>query len=145
MTNEERAKLFEDNKGLVYHLIKEHYYSYEDKEDLFQEGLIALWNASLRFEETKDMEFSSYATVVIYRQLNTLLKKRKKTKQEVLFSDFEVENNDSIENILYENLEEIFAETKESDPFIRDVLGLPKDKLRLNIRNLKKFLPLTSM
>lgn len=66
MTPEE---LFHQNKNLVHYIYNKHFVSAQNapyKEDLEQEGFIALWKACLNYNPRLNVAFSTYACSCIY-------------------------------------------------------------------------------
>ena len=66
----DRGKLFEDNKGLVFYLFKKFKQKIpsllkNDTDDIIQEGLVGLWQAAERFDESKGVKFATFATKYI--------------------------------------------------------------------------------
>ena len=64
----DRGKLFEDNQGLVFYLYEKLYPNIprplrrNNRDDIIQEGLLGLWQAAERFDESRGAAFSTYAT-----------------------------------------------------------------------------------
>lgn len=58
-------KLFYDNLYLVDILIKKFKYSYLDRDDLRQAGLMGLFQATLHFDESKNIKFNTFATYYV--------------------------------------------------------------------------------
>lgn len=81
MTLEE---LFEAHGHLVYFVYNKHFNSSKNltyKDDLMQEGRLALWEACSMFDENKEIKFSTFAVTVIYhKMLEALLKLSKHDK-----------------------------------------------------------------
>jgi RNA polymerase sigma factor (sigma-70 family) len=75
-------ELFRKNTPLVYHVFNRHFanrfMANNYKEDLIQEGLIALWRACLFYKEETGLQFSTYAYPAIrwgiYKAYSTLVK-----------------------------------------------------------------------
>jgi RNA polymerase sigma factor (sigma-70 family) len=62
--------LFDRNMSLVPFIYSKKFYEYTDhKEDLIQEGYMALWRSCLNFDELKGFKFSTYACTSIYRKM----------------------------------------------------------------------------
>ena len=76
--------LFDSNTRLVYHVYKvkmdSFAYNARYKEDLIQEGMLALWRCCTRFDPSKGIEFCTYAFRSIY--LGMMRKAHKLTEQE---------------------------------------------------------------
>lgn len=68
---DERAKekIVEDNLGLVWSIVHRFKNSYYDKEDLFQIGCIGLMKAINHFDESYDVQFSTYAVPIIMGEI----------------------------------------------------------------------------
>lgn len=73
--------LIRKNKNLIYHIINR-YYSYmnkDTKEDLYQEGLFALFNCIKKYDKNKEVLFSTYAYnsiinyLIKFNQKNTVV------------------------------------------------------------------------
>lgn len=60
---EEAKKLFLDNMALVGYTIKKMEISFTD--DALQDGYLGLWKASMAYDDTQGMQFSSYAIPAI--------------------------------------------------------------------------------
>ncbi|MGN1200884.1 MAG: sigma-70 family RNA polymerase sigma factor [Candidatus Caccovivens sp.] len=89
MTDEERNKLFEENIGLVYFVLKRFFRNYkreDSKDNLVQVGMIGLWNATKSFEKSRGIKFSTYAVKGIRWYVLNAIKKRTKLNKEVPFS-----------------------------------------------------------
>ncbi|OAS88205.1 MULTISPECIES: sigma-70 family RNA polymerase sigma factor [Metabacillus] len=72
-------KLHEQFEPMIYHMIKK-LAIYKDEQEFYQIGCIALWEASLRFNEEKG-EFKSYVYSYIMGRMKTALTNERK-KQE---------------------------------------------------------------
>lgn len=68
---DERAKekIVKDNLGLVWSIVHRFKNSYYDKEDLFQIGCIGLMKAINHFDESYDVQFSTYAVPIIMGEI----------------------------------------------------------------------------
>ncbi len=70
MTKEDRDKKFLENEKLIWFAINSgHYGGLAEKEDLYQEGCLALINAVEKYDESLG-EFSTYAVKAIKRSLS---------------------------------------------------------------------------
>lgn len=78
--NQEEEKRVLENIGLVKWRLKIANISNEEYDDFFQVGMIGLINASKKFDETKGISFSTYATTSIYNNINTYYKNNSKYK-----------------------------------------------------------------
>jgi RNA polymerase sigma factor (sigma-70 family) len=61
--------LLREHNGLVWLMVSQQWSGKADYADLFQEGRIGLWQAILHFDPGRGVAFSSYACVVIRRQI----------------------------------------------------------------------------
>ena len=75
---------FNENKNLVYYVFHRKFSSNSKnnqyKEDLIQEGMFALWKACLNFDEKRNINFSTYAVLLIYHAMLSFIT-RKLNKQ----------------------------------------------------------------
>lgn len=63
-------ELFDQNKGLVYHILFKWKYPPEAEEDLKQVGMLALWKAALGYDPDNGAAFTTYAGRAIERAYN---------------------------------------------------------------------------
>lgn len=75
-------ELFNANQKLVYHC----YHTYiQDKcppsiyDDIIQEGFLGLWQASIRFDETRGFQFSTFAVSNIVGRMKRFLREQNST------------------------------------------------------------------
>lgn len=61
-------ELFDKNQKLVGFAFKKYIgnYSLSDYEDVIQEGMLGLWQAAVRFDESKGVKFNTFAMKYIY-------------------------------------------------------------------------------
>jgi DNA-directed RNA polymerase len=79
--DEKFEKLHEQFEPMIYHMMKK-LKIYRDEKEFYQIGCIALWEASLRFNEEKG-KFKSYVySYIIGRMKEVLTKERKKQEKE---------------------------------------------------------------
>lgn len=68
-------ELFENNKKLVFYVIKKLRHNYQkdhaivELDDMVQVGYIGLWKAAQRFDESKDFKFATYAVPTIMGEI----------------------------------------------------------------------------
>ena len=98
----EVAKLVEENIKLVYHLLHKHHLAYDEEAiSVAMEGLL---NAANTYDDKKNIQFSTYASVVIYNSLNHYLRSSKAKKRtavivsinEIAFCDTDVTIEDTL-------------------------------------------------
>lgn len=81
MKENDIENLIKENKGLIYFVINRRFPSLVGDEDIFQVGMIGLWNALKNFDESKNAKFSHFAFVCIEHEIQTELRLRcKETK-----------------------------------------------------------------
>jgi RNA polymerase sigma factor (sigma-70 family) len=77
MTPEE---LFEQNKSLVHFIYSKHFALSQEiqswKDDILQEGLIALWKACKSYDEAKGFSFSTLACACIHSAMVTYINRK---------------------------------------------------------------------
>ncbi len=66
----EQEYLVIDNSRLIYDVLKNFNYDYNEKEDLFSTGMLGLINAAATYDQTKDIKFATYAYVCIKNEIN---------------------------------------------------------------------------
>lgn len=71
---EARARLVEENTGLVWCVVKRFYNRGVDMEDLFQIGTIGLLKAIDKFDLNYDVKFSTYAVPMITGEIKRFLR-----------------------------------------------------------------------
>lgn len=130
---EEIEKRVEENILLVRLVINKRFYmttnKYKDiSEDMFQEGCIALFQASKSYDENKGFKFSTYACTFIYRHLLKFV--NRKLKNYYLDAD-------SIDKVIYKKSGDkdiTLIETLEIEEYgYVDVESQCKEKLALAI------------
>ena len=71
---EARARLVEENTGLVWCIVKRFYNRGVEAEDLFQFGIIGLLKAIDKFDMSYDVKFSTYAVPMISGEIKRFLR-----------------------------------------------------------------------
>ena len=66
----EIEKILETNKPLVNFVINNYYPYYRDNEDIFQIGMIGLWQASKSYNKSMKTKFNTYAARCIRNSIN---------------------------------------------------------------------------
>lgn len=79
-------KEIDENKYLVYFIIKKYFRLFSVDEDVFQIGMIALWEAIRDFDTTRGTKFSTYACIHIYSVIAGYFRKQM-AKCRVISSD----------------------------------------------------------
>ena len=83
MTRKDKVdKLFHENKKLVYDVVNKRFDAYNEKykelgierEDLYQMGFIGLFKAAKKFDEKRNLKFSTYAFPLIYGEIQNTLR-----------------------------------------------------------------------
>lgn len=100
---------FEKNKNLVYYVYYHRFSSNSKnnlyKEDIIQEGMLALWKACLNFNEKRNANFSTYAVLVIYHSmLSFVTRKLNKHYNTVSIESVVAEDKDGNELCLCDTL-----------------------------------------
>lgn len=67
--DEALGQLYDQNKNLIYSLMKRFSFSSEEKEDLFQVGSLGLIKAIQNFDSSYNVKFSTYAVPLILGEL----------------------------------------------------------------------------
>lgn len=88
---------FEENKNLVYTVYKQ-YFSTLDylKDDILQCGFLGLWKACLKFDDKREIAFSSFAIKCIKNEILMFLRTELKHKN-VISLNLKNENGDELD------------------------------------------------
>ena len=62
-------RLVEHHEGLIHLVLRQQHVGHTAYDDLLQEGRIAVWHATLRYDVGRGVAFSSFACVAIRRQI----------------------------------------------------------------------------
>lgn len=135
MNEREIEKRISDNQKLVYFVIKNHFPSLIQDEDISQVGTIGLWKACISYNEAKSA-FSTYAITCIKNEINHELRKRKKYER----LDVSVSLNDHIEIDRDQKTELIDTIPDEDDNYSVLDYDLSFLKNKINERDYKIFL-----
>ena len=73
------TELFNRHIDLVSIIARKWHINGYDTDDLTQEGLIALWKASERYDPSRGTSFKTYASICITNRYRDLARKSKKT------------------------------------------------------------------
>lgn len=135
MLPEER---FEQNQGIVYSIYHKCFESKPSnksiKEDIIQEGLIGLWRACNKFDETMDVRFSIYAHIGVYQRMLNVAKKHFKTSKDLVSLNmpfYQTSGDDEIvsyEDMICDNANP--AEEVEIQELVLQVLSTSSDQAR---------------
>lgn len=71
--------VIEENRNLIYSVCSK-YQGYNDKEDLYQVGVIGLMKAYKNFDEARDVKFSTYAFPYIVGEVSSYVRENKAIK-----------------------------------------------------------------
>lgn len=93
-----REELVQKYVPLVKHIVRNHYASFFEFEDLLQEGLIGLLNAIEEYKPEKKVKFSSFAYICIIRKIYNVIKQTNGNKHKAL--------NDAVSIHAFTNSEE---------------------------------------
>lgn len=100
-------QLFENNIGLVYYVAKRYASIYLEnpniRDDMIQEGFLALWRACQLFDESKGNSFSTYATTSIRNKMVCFAVRYLK-RQSTLVSLEDPINTDEKEPLVYKDI-----------------------------------------
>ncbi|WP_154307444.1 sigma-70 family RNA polymerase sigma factor [Metabacillus lacus] len=92
------TQLFEENRFIILHHIRK-LHLYENHDEYYQIGCIALWKAANSYNPDKGSSFSTYAYAVIRGHLLSELKKSKKLQQRYEPTEnIEVTENNALED-----------------------------------------------
>jgi len=72
--------LISENLGLVKLFVNKMNYGYVDKEDLYQAGLMGLFNAANHYDQSRGVKFSTFASYYIVNEIKRELRENKLIK-----------------------------------------------------------------
>jgi len=134
-----KDKIAKHNMRLILHLINVHFYYYENLEELFEVGTIALTKAINNYDIKQNFSFTTYASTCIINEITNFMRREKKRINTVSLNEpvSSIKDNDSIglEQILKSNIN-IFDdyEDKELFEFINLKIETLKIKERIAIK-----------
>ena len=82
--SEAREELVQKYTPMVKHIVRNHYASFLEFEDLLQEGLIGLLSAIDEYRPEKQVKFSSFAYICIIRKIYNVIKQTNGNKHRAL-------------------------------------------------------------
>jgi len=82
--NESLDTLMNKYKNLVKKISRNYFIISSEYSDVVQEGMIGLFNAINKFDESKNAQFKTFATLCINRQILTAIKKAYKFNNELI-------------------------------------------------------------
>lgn len=102
----EQTKRFEANMSLVPFVMNRRFYGYyKYEEDLLQEGYLALWRCCLNYDESRNIQFTTYAVTSIFHQmLNYVQRTIHKHIGVMSLEDVIADNHEGSELLLIETL-----------------------------------------
>ena len=128
-------KLMNIYKILVSKIARKYFIIGADFNDVVQEGMIGLFNAYNKFDESKNVMFKTFATLCINRQIITAIKKAYKHSKNDLLDDISSEVIKS--NITAINPEEDIIINEEYESLLKEI----SEKLsKMENKILKEFL-----
>lgn len=111
-------------KPKVIAICREYFLTGADFDDLLQEGMIGLYKAIQNYDNTKNDNFSSFATMCIHRQIQSAVKIANSNKNKPLNEYFSINTTGVIENDA-ENPLQIVLVTKDR---VVEKISLAKEK-----------------
>ena len=102
----EFTKLLKENQGIVHKICNIYFYNRLDKEDYFQEIVIALWNAFPSFKGQS--KFSTWMYRVALNTAIDLLRKEKTQPQLIKFTQLDFEIPDKLSKVNSDKKEKLY-------------------------------------
>lgn len=132
------TELLSRYKDLVTKISRCYFIVDGDLEDLIQEGMIGLYKAIKRFNESKDASFKTFAVLCIKHQIQTAIKKSTSEKNKLLSSaislqEFSGENDN--ENFL--PVELVFSEMPDEKVSDKEQFLLLQQKIKESLSPLE--------
>ena len=135
-------QLFQDNQKLVGFCYNKYirYLNISDAEDIIQQGMLALWKASLQYDDSKGIEFSTYAIHYIRGYMQRYV--RDKCNVIRIPSTAFASNNRELINLLsnVESLDKTISGTSDSITLLDKLESNPDDYKRLTMDIIDTFL-----
>lgn len=135
-------QLFQDNQKLVGFCYNKYirYLNISDAEDIIQQGMLALWKASLQYDDSKGIEFSTYAIHYIRGYMQRYV--RDKCNVIRIPSTAFASNNRELINLLsnVESLDKTISGTSDSIILLDKLESNPDDYKRLTMDIIDTFL-----
>lgn len=128
-------QLMNNYKKLVNKIARKYFIIGADLNDVIQEGMIGLFNAFSKFDMSKEIQFKTFATICINRQIITAIKKAYKHSKNDLIDDISTNELYSNEKII--SPEDDFIEN-ENFKILKKEINQKLSKLETQI--LSKFL-----
>lgn len=122
-------------KKLVTKISRKYFIIGADLNDVIQEGMIGLFNAYTNFDVSKNVQFKTFASLCINRQIITAIKKAYKNSKSDLLDDLTLETVNN--NLIFTSPEEEVILQEEYNILINEI----KQKLsKLEMKILSEFL-----
>jgi RNA polymerase sporulation-specific sigma factor len=83
-----KEKIYEDNKAVIWHIIKRTLHDPNDTADLFQTGAVAMVKAINSYDTTKNVKFSTFAFTCIQRSLFNKAKQSYKYRSNIAIYEY---------------------------------------------------------
>ena len=134
------TELLTKYKPLVSLIARKYFLIGAEPEDLVQEGMIGLYKAYLSFNQNDNVEFKTFASLCITRQIKSALKAANRIKNVPLNTYLSINNQGQIVVSVNEDDEEneekgIYLPSNSLSPEDRIIYNENLDKLRLFINN----------
>lgn len=129
-------RLLRKYRGLVKTKIRSYYLMGGEKEDLFQIGMIGLWQAIMDYSPEKEISLMSFARICVERHIITAIKAATRFKQSPLNNALSLEQCSATEDDSEFDLTEVLVSGNEIDP--REILIKKEGRksLRRTLRSL---------
>ena len=118
-------EIFDENQKLVGWCFKKYIgeYSASDFEDIMQEGMLGLWEASQKYDESKEIKFSTFAVPYIFGYMKRYVRDKRNVIR-IARSVYDKHDTELISNL--RNVTSLDAEVSQDDGSstrISDLIG----------------------
>jgi len=113
--------LIEKYKGLVSKTAKSYFIVGADNDDVVQEGMIGLFKAIQKFDETRQAGFKSFAETCITSQILTAIKGANRQKHQPLNESLSIDKETDDENEI--SIGDLLKASEDNDPEARIILN----------------------
>lgn len=109
-------------KPLACKIARKYFLAGQDEEDLYQEAMIGLFKAEQSFNESIGLDFKSFASLCINRQIQSAVKNANRKKNKILNDSISLNNQGGIESLDSGDESELYFIVPSNSP-------LPDDEL----------------
>lgn len=115
-------------KPLACKIARKYFLAGQDEEDLYQEAMIGLFKAEQSFNKSLGIDFKSFASLCINRQIQSAVKSANRKKNKILNDSISLNNQGGIESFDSDDDSELYFIVPSNSPLPDDEL-IHKEKV----------------